>query len=174
MYRNASFLPEGDLERERVRERLTHSTTRNTHRAVSQSPLYIRPHKLFCHPKSVEHYLMHSHIDFSRGIKSVVAEYTYIQVFCAEMFDCVLLQPPVGSYPAHVDTSKKHTASSVSLGLRPHHQAPPTSTMATSYLPCPGHTHRVRAPIRDNIPFDYFPGHLNTTVCAYQNLSECF
>ena len=67
------------------------------------------------------------------------------------------MQPSSHSYPAHVDGSRLHTASSVYLGHQSNQEAS-SSTMATSYLPLTAHTQRVGPPARDNIPFDYYPG----------------
>ncbi|CAI8009065.1 hypothetical protein GBAR_LOCUS6141, partial [Geodia barretti] len=119
IHRNASFLPQGDLAAERVKERLSHSTTSSTHRP-----------------------------------------------------------PPAGSYPAKVNSSNLHTASSIFLGHTHHTLVPPSATMATSYQPRPAHTQRVRAPPKDNIPFDYYPGYMSCSVfmvhrkCKSQELEE--
>ena len=41
VYRNASFLPQGDMDAERVRERMSHSTTKNTHQVVSKDAIIV-------------------------------------------------------------------------------------------------------------------------------------
>ena len=68
-----------------------------------------------------------------------------------------LAQPPSGSYPTHVDGSNLHTLSHVHLGaspLQPIHN----STKTDSYPPISAPILRVRAPERDNIPLNYYPG----------------
>ena len=82
---------------------------------------------------------------------SAVAIYIHTSVFGSP-------QPPAGSYPAKVNSSNLHTASSIFIGHTHHTLVPPSATMATSYQPRPAHTQRVRAPPKDNIPFDYYPG----------------
>lgn len=64
-------------------------------------------------------------------------------------------QPPLDSYPEHINTSSFHTKSHVQLG---HTKQIPTheSTMKTSYHPLStGTVEHVRASLKDNIPFDY-------------------
>lgn len=78
-------------------------------------------------------------------------------------------KPPAGyCYPIHVDSSNLHTFSHVHLGSSPL-QAGCLSTMADSYHPIARSIKRVRAPAKDNIPLDYYPGHLghSTTADSY-------
>ena len=74
-------------------------------------------------------------------------------------------QPPSDTYPIHVDSSGWRTVSHFQIGGNSDHapsgsvdHAPLSSTMAASYLPVSQATQRVRAPSRDNLPLNYFPG----------------
>ena len=67
------------------------------------------------------------------------------------------MQPPIGSFPEYVNSSNLHTLSHVHLG---HERRIPVdqSLMKKSYRPLSKvGVKRVRAPLKDNIPFDY-PG----------------